>query len=63
MLGKIITFLLKLKLKREPEFLATCISIDEHTSIHVIVEKIEGNIYKFGTRTERLEGNDERLAD
>lgn len=52
MLDKFIKALLKFKIHRHPEWMATSFGIDEKTDIHVIVEKWRNGKHFFGTREE-----------
>lgn len=50
MLNKLIKILLRYKLHRNPEWLATSFGIDEKTDIHVVVEKWRNGKHFYGTR-------------
>lgn len=52
MLDKLIAALLRYKIHKHPEWLATTFPIDEVTDIHVIVEKWRNGKHFFGTREE-----------
>lgn len=53
MLDKFIKALLRYKIHKNPEWLATSFPIDETTDIHVIVEKWRNGKHFFGTREEK----------
>lgn len=52
MLNKLIAALLRYKIHRNPEWMATTFPIDEVTDIHVVVETWRNGKHFYGTREE-----------
>lgn len=63
MLNKIIKLLLRLKLRRDPEWLVTSFAMDENTDVHVVVERWytcgAKSFHCYGTKIEEMGGGGE----
>ena len=53
MIDKFIKTLLRYKIRRNPEWMATSFGIDENTDIHVVVETWKNGKHFYGTREDR----------
>lgn len=52
MLNKLMEWLIRIKLRIEPEWLATTFEIDEITTVHIAIERCYADRWEFGTKTE-----------